>query len=59
LTLCHSEKSDEDEKSDQMELDEQVVQKRDKEDLSEYKLDDYDKESTKKSEQLWIAFGGF
>lgn len=33
-----------------MEVDDQVVQKKDKEDLSEYKLDDYDKESTKKSE---------
>ena len=42
-----------------MELDEQVVQKRDKEDLSEYKLDDYDKESTKKSEHWWIVFGDF
>ena len=49
LTLCHSEKSDE-ENSDQMEVDEQVGKKKDKEDLSEYKLDDYDKESTKKSE---------
>jgi hypothetical protein len=49
LTLCHSEKSDE-ENSDQMEVDEHVGKKKDKEDLSEYKLDDYDKESTKKSE---------
>jgi hypothetical protein len=49
LTLCHSEKSDE-ENSDQMEVDEQVGKKKNKEDLSEYRLDDYDKDSAKKSE---------
>jgi hypothetical protein len=33
-----------------MEVDEQIGKRKDKEDLAEYKLDDYDKESTKKSE---------
>jgi len=49
LTLCHSEKSGED-GSDQMDVDGQVAKKKDKEDLAEYKLDDYDKEPSKKGE---------
>lgn len=48
LIFATSENSDEGKDGDQMDVDQQPPPKKDPGDLSEYKLDDYDKETSEK-----------